>query len=95
MWVVKRGFDTNVHTSRRMVRAVALFAGCAAGLPLAAGFGSAPPMGSLMRSRPVSHRPMRRASPTTMVATPLEQPKVKIPDYTGWTDLSQVRAAEP
>merc|ERR1719199_324372 len=72
-----------------MVRAVALFAGCAAGLPLAAGFGSAPPMGSLMRSRPVSHRPMRRASPTTMVATPLEQPKVKIPDYTGWTDLSQ------
>jgi len=24
-----------------------------------------------------------------MVATPLEQPKVKIPDYTGWTDLSQ------
>lgn len=67
--------------------------GCALALPLASGFGMSPSMGLGMRSTATAHRPLRGVGAPRMVATPLEAPtrSVTLPDYTGWTDLSQVK----
>ena len=62
--------------------------GCALVLPLASGFSFAPSIG--IRSQSTAHR-TRGVGASRMVATPLDIPRsvVKIPDYTGWNDLSK------
>jgi len=66
----------------------AVLLGCALVLPLASGFSVAPSMG--IRSQSTAHR-TRRVGASRMVATPLDTARtvVKIPDYTGWNDLSK------
>ena len=72
-----------------------LLACCFVALPLASGFSTAPSMGVGMRSRASASGPLRQAGTLRMVAKPSLSTKasstVEIPDYTGWTDLSQVK----